>query len=125
MSDRKKPSGGPPEQPSVPPSGPPSVKRPGTENVTPGLKPGQERGPDGRIRKAAVEESIPDNLEVSLFDDMRHVRRFPVSADRTEGQRDARKWKEGDLDGFMRRYADLEKVWAATHQQTPASNGAP
>jgi hypothetical protein len=52
--------------------------------------------------------------ESSLLDDMRHVRRFPSSHDRTEGRRDCRKWKKSDLKGFMNRLAALEQAELAS-----------
>jgi hypothetical protein len=67
------------------------------------------------------EETLGQNLpqgpvgaEASLFQDMQHVRRHPKEMDRRQGQRDARKWKEKDLTGFMRKFADLEKAALTT-----------
>jgi hypothetical protein len=37
--------------------------------------------------------------DVSLYDDMKHVRTLPKALDRTEGQRTVRKWLEKDLKG--------------------------
>ena len=60
----------------------------------------------------------------TLFEDMRHVRRFPATEDRTEGQRDARRWKEQDFKGFMAKFADLEKAALAPKALSPARGGA-
>jgi hypothetical protein len=35
---------------------------------------------------------------------------MPYQYDRTEGQRDARKWKKEDYKGFLKAFADLERV---------------
>jgi hypothetical protein len=55
----------------------------------------------------------------SLYDDMLHVRTRPKSEDRTEGQRDCRKWKTKDLKGFMAKFADLEKVVLSQAKSVP------
>src|SRR5262245_33739245 len=62
--------------------------------------------------------------DATLFDDMQHVRRRPKSEDRTQGQKDCRRWKEKNLATFMAKLADLEKA-ALTSKKTPepASNG--
>ena len=77
------------------------------------FKKGDPRIPAVRKRlESEAPESLPDPTpeERTLFEDMRHVRRYPKSADRTEGQKDARKWKNRDLKGFMTAYAALERV---------------
>src|ERR1700683_1023566 len=74
--------------------------------------------------QAAVMSAVGE--ESSLLDDMRHVRRFPASHDRTEGHRDCRKWKKSDLKGFMGRLADLEKAeLAAKPAPDPLVPGKP
>jgi hypothetical protein len=86
---------------------------------------------DPRIRplqeKAAQAEPLDFSAvgdESTLYDDMRHVRRFPASMDRTEGQKDARKWKAKDLRGFMKAFADLEKVGASRPGKATVSGKA-
>jgi hypothetical protein len=73
---------------------------------------------------ATAEGGVPELAagDGTLFEDMRHVRRFPASRDRTEGQRDARRWKQQDFKGFMTRLADLEKAALAGQAKAP---GAP
>ncbi|HEX4591728.1 MAG TPA: hypothetical protein VH120_17455 [Gemmataceae bacterium] len=61
----------------------------------------------------AIEES-------TLYDDMQHVRRYPRTMDRTQGRKDARKWKDRNLSAFLARYADLEKAHAGTKSPAPA-----
>jgi hypothetical protein len=63
-------------------------------------------GPPGD-RIAAVADPA---AEATLYEDMLHVRRKPRSEDRTEGQRDCRRWKKADLKGFLTKFADLEKA---------------
>jgi|GEM_PF-6345577 len=53
----------------------------------------------------------------TLFDDMKHVRRYPKATDRTQGQKDARRWKDKDFKAFMAKYADLEKAWMMKEPQ--------
>jgi hypothetical protein len=61
--------------------------------------------------------AVPE--EVSLYEDMRHVRRFPKALDRTAGQRMARKWFGKDLKGWMAKYADLEKATTGVKPPEP------
>jgi hypothetical protein len=46
----------------------------------------------------------------SLYEDMKFVRRHPRAFDKTEGQRDARRWKQRDIRSFLSKLADLEKT---------------
>jgi len=50
--------------------------------------------------------------DTSLFEDMTYVRSHSKEEDRTEGHRDARRWKEKDLKGFLSRLSALEEAKA-------------
>jgi hypothetical protein len=63
----------------------------------------------------ASEVSADDNS--SLYEDMEHVRRYPKSRDRTQAQKDCRKWKQKDFRGFMSKLADLEKASVEQRRQ--------
>lgn len=77
-----------------------------------GKSPGSRRTQFGAkevIRREKAEDPWVES-DASLYDDMLHVRRRPKSEDRTEGQRDCRRWKRDDLRGFLMKFADLEKA---------------
>jgi len=56
---------------------------------------------------------------------LQHVRRHPKLMDRTQGQKDARKWKEKDLKGFMTKFADLERAALARRADGRRLSDAP
>jgi hypothetical protein len=70
-----------------------------------------------RREKEDAISAVGDKV-AALYDDMKHVRRFPPSCDKSPGQKDCRRWKKLDLKGFMARFAKLEKA-----QPTKPSGG--
>src|SRR5690349_4064208 len=65
---------------------------------------------DPRLRQNREPGAPVEGSDASLYEDMRHARTRPRSEDRTEGQRDCRRWKQNDSKGFLARYAYLEKA---------------
>jgi hypothetical protein len=68
-------------------------------------------------RLAAVKTDAASDLDEQqaspdLYRDMLHVYTKQAQEDRTQGQKDCRKWKAKDLKGFMAKLADLEKARA-------------
>ncbi len=64
------------------------------------------------LGNAAEVQLVPGEFEWTLYDGMRHVLSRPKGEDRTEVQRDCRRWKEQNISAFMGKYADLEQAFA-------------
>lgn len=84
------------------------------------LRRGKESEREARAKAGLIE--LPP--ETTLFEDMRHVRRFPKSMDATPAQKDCRLWKEKDIKGFMAKWAELEAAHKAA-EPTVRVDGAP
>jgi hypothetical protein len=115
-----------------PPDEPPGGRRGGSGNLVPGIKPGQERGPDGKIRRKAdpgeqgAHRSPACTLSTRTDGElaaMRWVTSHPPEEDETWEQRSAREFKESAPAGFYARKAKLEEQEA--EQAAGADGSAP
>jgi hypothetical protein len=61
-------------------------------------------------RNGPIELPPPVFSDATLYEDMKHVRQVDSRYDRTESQRDARRWKKENLREFLKTFADLEKA---------------
>jgi hypothetical protein len=92
------------------PDGPEKSRRPMNPESLKNLRRG-DQPPERHVEAMAQALDLSAVAEdVSLYEDMKHVRRFPKAVDRTEGQRDARKWKDRNLSTFLAKFAELEKA---------------
>jgi hypothetical protein len=123
MSDRKGPSKGP----STPPSNRSPNNPRAANNLSPGVKEGQGRGPDGKLlpkqSPAAYGEPAGDPSVPPLYRAMKLVLGLPEAADRTQYKRSARRMLEQKPVEFGNKLADYEKALAAAsaHRRTPHS----
>jgi hypothetical protein len=102
----------PSKRPSPPPSDAstddPSAARGGAPaNLVPGIKPSQERGTDGKIRKKqpVLSAEVVDDLVA-----MKHVWSNPAASDQTHQQVSFRAMKEANPVGFFDRMKGLEET---------------
>jgi hypothetical protein len=104
-------------EPSKPPSGAPSEpqasrRRGNPGNLSPGIKPGQERGPDGKlIPKPPREPDLSSDATTTLLA-MQQVVSQPPSADRTWQHQNLRKWMLDAPAAFHARLVALEEAEA-------------
>ncbi len=87
------------------------------ENLIPGLKPGQEIGPDGKIVNTKALGNLPPRVEsdFDLLAAMKHVLANPpkVNPPDTEGEKAVREWLKRAPGAFMERMAELEHYESA------------
>jgi hypothetical protein len=76
--------------------------------LVPGIKPGQERGPDGKLLPKANASLSTDSADTLAA--MRFVVSNPPTADTTHQQKSMRQWKDSSPTTFFGRLADLEKA---------------
>jgi hypothetical protein len=94
----------------------PSGNRKGNpQNVVPGIKEGQQRGPDGRMLpkgQVPLTEEVQDVLTA-----MQHVYTKATTSDRTHQQRNLRAMKDANPIGFYDRMTELETNSASHNGQ--------
>src|SRR5262245_10057719 len=91
---------------------PPNERPDNGSNLTPGLKPGQERGPDGKVRRKAdpdeYGEPAGDPTVPAQLRAMRLVMTQPKSADRTQWEKVCRAYRDRKPDEFLKEMRELE-----------------
>lgn len=101
----KKPSEGQPVDPPV-------RRRGGSENLKPGLKPGQERGPDGKLRSKKPKVAAPGRVlredELPTLAAMTRVTTKGPESDDTHQLVHYRTWMTNDVGAFMKAKLALE-----------------
>src|SRR5262245_6575412 len=81
----------------------------------------QKGNPGFRLRRRAQEREEADQEVPPLLKAMRWVTTREESKDRTQLQREARRWLAEDRKGFMMKMADLEKALLASQKAAKAT----
>jgi len=86
------------------------------------------RGNLPSVRQQEVQDDPSDDCtnetghDFSLLKSMRHVLRRPASQDKSQEQRELRKWIRTDRKGFMAKMVDLEKAQPRSASHNPGKD---